>query len=106
MLSRPGSARRLALRKATLGPNQHALDRARRGKSLVAVHRGAEAAPTLDECVQPAAGKAVDPRLLPGTIDVRLPHCARIKDAVGCRQAAKSLRNARISKRWWYNWNE
>jgi len=57
-------------------------------ESLVAVHRGVEAVPVIDECVRLSAGKDVDPRLLPLVIDLRLRHFEKMKDAAGCLQTA------------------
>jgi serine/threonine protein kinase len=56
--------------------------------NLVALDRGAEALPLIDDCVQRAAGKSVDPLLLPGVIDLRMRHFVKIKDPAGCRQTA------------------
>jgi tetratricopeptide (TPR) repeat protein len=80
----------LALRRAKLGPDHPdtLLSMCGVAESLVAVHRGAEAVPVIDECVQLAAGKDVDPRLLPRVIDLRLRHFEQTKDAAGCRQTA------------------
>jgi len=80
----------LTLQKATLGANHPDTFVTMCGlaESLVAVHRGAEAVPIIDECVQRAAGKTVDPHLLPLLIDLRLRHFEELKDAAGCRQTA------------------
>jgi len=80
----------LAFRKVKLGPDHPDTLQSMRGvaKSLVAVGRAAEAVPVIDECVQLAAGKDVDPRLLPEVIDLRLRHFEKTKDAAGCRQTA------------------
>ena len=56
--------------------------------NLVTLDRGAEAVPLIDECVVRAAGKSVDPLLLPGVIDLRMRHFVKIKDPAGCRQTA------------------
>ena len=78
----------LALRKAKLGPDHPdtLLSMGGVASCLVAVHRGAEAVPVIDECVQRAAGKDVLPDLLPRVIDLRLRHFEKTKDAAGCRQ--------------------
>jgi hypothetical protein len=80
----------LTLQKATLGANHPDtfVTMCGMAESLVAVHRGAEAVPIIDECVQRAAGKTVDPHLLPLLIDLRLRHFEALKDAAGCRQTA------------------
>jgi serine/threonine protein kinase/tetratricopeptide (TPR) repeat protein len=56
---------------------------------LVKLDRGAEAIPVIDECVQRAAGKIVDPRMLPRLLDLRLRHFEKMKDASGCRRTAE-----------------
>jgi tetratricopeptide (TPR) repeat protein len=81
----------LALYKAKLGPDQPVALRSMWGvaESLFKLERGAEAVPIIDECVQRAAGKVVDPRLLPAVMDLRLRHFEQTKDPVGCRQTAQ-----------------
>jgi tetratricopeptide (TPR) repeat protein len=80
----------LALQKAKLGPDHPdtLMTMCGLAECLVAVHRGTEAVPVIDECVQLAAGKDVDPRLLPRVIELRLRHFEKTKDAAGCRQTA------------------
>jgi hypothetical protein len=56
--------------------------------SMVKLDRGAEAIPILDECVRRATGKAVHPRLIEWSMDLRLHHFAKCKDAAGCRETA------------------
>ena len=81
----------LTLRKAKLGEDHPKTlwSMWRFTISLVAMNRGAEAVPIIDECVQRAAGKTVDPELLPGIIELRLRHFEKMKDAFGCRETAE-----------------
>jgi len=81
----------LALQKAKLGPDHPDTLRSMWGvaANLVALERGAEAVPVIDDCVERAAGKAVDPRLLTVVADLRLRHFEKAKDAAGCRQTAE-----------------
>ncbi|HVC93200.1 MAG TPA: tetratricopeptide repeat-containing protein kinase family protein, partial [Pirellulales bacterium] len=53
--------------------------------SLAALDRAAEALPIVDECLRLAAGKVVDPSLIPGVLAVRMRHFAKCNDAAGCR---------------------
>ncbi len=57
--------------------------------SLANLDRSAEAVPIIDDCVQRAAGKVVDPGLIPAVIDLRLRHFAKAKDGAGCRATAE-----------------
>jgi hypothetical protein len=57
-------------------------------ESLIAVDRGAEALSLIDECIQLAAGKSVEPDLLMRAFDVRLRHFEKTKDAAACRRTA------------------
>jgi serine/threonine protein kinase/tetratricopeptide (TPR) repeat protein len=84
------NAETLALRRATLGPEHPDTLMSMWGEaqSLVAVHRGPEAVRLIDECFQLAAGKNVDPRLLPWVVDLRSRHFEQTKDAAGCCQTA------------------
>jgi tetratricopeptide (TPR) repeat protein len=81
----------LALMKAKLGPNHpHTLfSMGPLAESLLRLDRAAEAVPVIDECVQRAAGKVVDRRLLPRVLNLRLRHFEKIKDPAGCRQTAE-----------------
>jgi tetratricopeptide (TPR) repeat protein len=85
----------LALMKAKLGPDHPHTLRAMWGvaASLVTLDRGAEAVPLIDTCVERAAGKNLQPYLLPGVINLRLRHFEKIKDAAGCRQTAEMWEN-------------
>jgi serine/threonine protein kinase len=81
----------LALRKAKLG-----LDHPDTLKSmsdlaamLVSLDRGAEALPVIDECIQRATGKAVQPNLIPSVLVLRLRHFEKTKNAAGCRTTAE-----------------
>src|SRR5262249_21745461 len=51
--------------------------------------RRAEAVPIIDECVRLAAGKVVDPGLIPGVVELRLRHFQEARDAAGCRATAE-----------------
>jgi len=81
----------LALRKAKLGPDHPDTLWSMWGvaESLAKLDRSAEAVPIIDEFVQRAAGKFVDPRLISGVIDLRLRHFAKAKDPAGCRATAE-----------------
>jgi tetratricopeptide (TPR) repeat protein len=85
----------LALRKAKLGPDHPDTLQSMWGLafSLVKLDRGAEAVPVIDECVRRAAGKPVDPGLIPGVMEVRLRHFEKAKDAPGCRATAEMWEN-------------
>jgi hypothetical protein len=80
----------LMLRKAKLGPDHP--DTLKNmwsvAESLVKLGRASEAVPVIDDCIQRAVGKVVDPRLLPGVINLRLRHFETMKDPVGCLQTA------------------
>jgi len=81
----------LALTKAALGSDHPDTLDGMWGvaASLSALDRGAEAVPIIDECLRLAAGKVVDPRLIPGVMDVRLRHFAKCNSAAGCRTTAQ-----------------
>jgi serine/threonine protein kinase/tetratricopeptide (TPR) repeat protein len=57
--------------------------------NLVDLNRDAEAVPVIDECLKRAAGKPVDPRLIPGVVDLRLRIFQKANDADGCRATAE-----------------
>jgi serine/threonine protein kinase/tetratricopeptide (TPR) repeat protein len=81
----------LALRKATLGTDHPDTLWSTWGvaESLVALDRGAEAVALIDGCLKRVAGRAVDPGLVPGLLDVRLRRFEKAKDAAGCRATAE-----------------
>jgi serine/threonine protein kinase len=81
----------LTLRKAKLGPDHPDTLMSMWGmaEGLVKLERGAEAVPIIDDCVQRAAGKVVDPALIPRVMDLRLRYLEKMKDPVGCRETAK-----------------
>ena len=83
----------LALQRAKRGPDDPGTLLSMWGvaESLVKLDRGAEAIRIIDECLKRAADKAVDPRLIPHVIDVRLRHFEKKKDAAGCRATAEML---------------
>jgi non-specific serine/threonine protein kinase/serine/threonine-protein kinase len=80
----------VALQKAKLGPNHPntLLSMCGVAASLVKLGRGAQAVPIIDDCVQRATGKVIDPALLPNVMDLRLRHFEKAKDPAGCRQTA------------------
>ncbi len=51
--------------------------------------RSAEALPIIDDCLQRAAGKNVDPNLIYAVLDLRLRHSQSIQDPAGCRATAE-----------------
>ena len=57
--------------------------------ALARLNRGAEAVPLIDECVAGAAGRAVDPRMVPSVLDLRLWHFQKVADPAGCRATAE-----------------
>jgi tetratricopeptide (TPR) repeat protein len=57
-------------------------------ESLVKLKRGAEAVPLIDECVARAAGKVLDPGLIPAVMDLRLRYFQQAGDPAGCRTTA------------------
>ena len=81
----------LALRKAKLGPDHPDTLVSLRdlAESLAELDRGAEAVSIIDECLSRSGGKHVNPRLIPGVVDLRLRHFERTKDAAGCRATAE-----------------
>jgi hypothetical protein len=85
----------VALGKATLGPD-HPDTLGSLGNLaavLVKLDRGAEAVPLIDDCVRRAAGKFVDPGLIPRLMNFRLRHYEKAKDATGCRATAEMWEN-------------
>jgi tetratricopeptide (TPR) repeat protein len=80
----------LALRKAKLGPDHPDTLKSMWGvaASIFWLDRGAEAVPVIDECVQRAADKVVDPRLLADVMNLRLRHFEKARDPAGCQQTA------------------
>jgi non-specific serine/threonine protein kinase/serine/threonine-protein kinase len=85
----------LALMKAKLGPaHPHTLfSMGGVAESLFNVDRGAEAVPIIDDCVRRAAGKVVDPSLIPDVMTLRLRHFEKTRDAAGCRTTAEMWEN-------------
>ncbi|HEY7118127.1 MAG TPA: tetratricopeptide repeat protein, partial [Tepidisphaeraceae bacterium] len=55
---------------------------------LVKLDRGTEAVPIIDECLALAAGKPVNPRMIPEMMDLRLRHFQKASDPAGCRTTA------------------
>jgi hypothetical protein len=54
-------------------------------ESLAKLDRGVEAVAVIDDCLQRAAGKEVDPRVVPRVLNLRLRHFQKTKDIAGCR---------------------
>ena len=69
-------------------PPRYALEHAGVAESLIKLERGAEAVPIIDDCIQRASGKVVDPALLLKVIELRLRYFAKSKDGAGCRASA------------------
>jgi tetratricopeptide (TPR) repeat protein len=57
-------------------------------ESLIHLDRGAEAISLIDECVVKAAGKVVNPGLIPAVMILRLQHFRKAGDPAGCRATA------------------
>ena len=57
--------------------------------SLVRAGRGSEAIRHIDECIAGASGKAVDPRLIPSVMHMRISHFRKAADPAGCRTTAE-----------------
>ena len=57
--------------------------------SLIELGRGAEAIPLIDECLAKAAGQAVNPRLIPSAMALRMGHFRKAGDPAGCRATAE-----------------
>lgn len=81
----------LALRQAKLGPDHPNTLMSMRdvAASLVRLNRGAEAVPIIDDCFKWAAGKVVDPELIPSAIEIRLRHFEKATSVAGCRTTAE-----------------
>jgi tetratricopeptide (TPR) repeat protein len=80
----------LALRREHLGPNHPDTFGSEWGVAakLLALDRGPEAIPIIDECLQRAARQTVKPNLLL-LADKRLRYFEKAKDAEGCRRTAE-----------------
>jgi tetratricopeptide (TPR) repeat protein len=80
----------LALRKVKLGPDHPdtLMTMYNLAISYTALGRN-EAVRLIDDCVRRAAGKVVDPRLLPTVLDLRLRYFEQAGDPAGCRQTAE-----------------
>jgi tetratricopeptide (TPR) repeat protein len=81
----------LALRNAKLGADHPNTLRSmgNLAASLVDLDRPSEALAIIDDFLKRAKGKAVDPRLVPNVLGLRLRAFAHLKDAAGCRQTAQ-----------------
>ena len=81
----------MAREKAKLGPNypDTLVSMINVARSLVALNRLPQSVAIIDECLRSAEGKAVDPRLMPYVLDLRLRAFAKQKDGMGCRQTAE-----------------
>ena len=80
----------LAAHRRTLPPifPDRLLSLCRVAESLVGLNRGAEAIPLVDEFVSEAAGKVLDPGLIPKMMAFRLRHFQAVGDPAGCRSTA------------------
>jgi tetratricopeptide (TPR) repeat protein len=81
----------LALMKSKLGPDHsttllcmHAM-----AADLESLNRGDEAIKVIDEVLERAAGKVVDPRLHAGVLHLRLIHFVKANDVAACRARAE-----------------
>jgi hypothetical protein len=66
-------------------------------QSLSKLGRSAEAVPLIDEFVERAAGKRVDPNLVVGAIMLRLRHFQTLKDDAGLRATAEMFERLQLS---------
>jgi tetratricopeptide (TPR) repeat protein len=80
----------LTLRKAKLGSAHPDTLSSMWGvaECLVNIGRGAEAVDIIDDFVRRAEGNAVDPRLIPAGMELRLRHFAKLNDIAGCQETA------------------
>ena len=85
----------LAIRKAKLGPDHPdtLLNMCDVAASLNELSRGAEAIRVIDDCLERAARKIVERRLIQGITNVRPRHFEKAKDADGCRETAEMWEN-------------
>jgi tetratricopeptide (TPR) repeat protein len=95
-LDRPSDALKIrqecyAATSRRLGPDhpQTLVNMGRLMDNLVRLNRSAEAVPLIDEFIERAAGKDIDPRLVPHAFELRLRHFEGIKDAAGCQKTAE-----------------
>jgi len=58
-------------------------------RSLLQLDRGSEAVPIIDECLERAAGKVLDPRVIPTAMVLRAQHFQWMRDPAGCRATAE-----------------
>jgi serine/threonine protein kinase len=81
----------LAARRRTLPPDHPDTLASMWGvaRCLAECDRGAEAIPVIDDCLRRAAGKPVNPRLMPGVALLRLRHFSAAGDLAGCRATAE-----------------
>jgi hypothetical protein len=81
----------LAARKAKYGPEHPDTlsSMISVAESLVKLDRATEALPLIDECLRRAAGKVVDPRLIPHALATRMKHFQKQQDVAGCRATAE-----------------
>jgi serine/threonine protein kinase len=81
----------LALRKAKLGSDHPDTlwSMGALAGSLIDLGRHLEAVSLIDECLRLAAGRSVDPRLVPGLHEFRLRSFAKQKDGAGCHQTVE-----------------
>jgi tetratricopeptide repeat protein len=81
----------LALRKAQFPPDHRRTLETMWGiaYTLTQLGRGAEAVAVIDDCLRQAAGKLVDPRMVPVLFEMRLRHFEKTKNAKGCQETAQ-----------------
>jgi tetratricopeptide (TPR) repeat protein/tRNA A-37 threonylcarbamoyl transferase component Bud32 len=81
----------LPLQRSKFGPDhpQTLICMANLADSLMAAGRGREALTALDECIDRAGRRSVDPRLMPFVMELRLRCFEREKDVAGCRATAE-----------------
>jgi hypothetical protein len=81
----------LAMHKAKLGPDHPETLRSigNLAENLSRLDRHSEALALIDDCLRRAQGRAVDPRLVPFVLNLRLRVFAKQKDAAGCRRTAE-----------------
>ena len=81
----------LILRKAKLGSGhpQTLWTMWRVIENLVKLDRGDEAIPIIDDVLHRATGNAVDPRMIPDILYIRLYHFQKVADPEGCKATAE-----------------
>ena len=75
-------------RRSWAPPPRH-VEHVQRRESLVVLDRPSESLAIIDDCLERAKGRALDPRFVPLALELRLRVFARQKDVSGCRQTAE-----------------